>query len=130
MPRLLKEIDEAGTIERLRWVTRLLSFRGSLMVFHQPELTRHFLSRAKALGGYEVLRAALYGATGPHTTSWTNGKLNEEDDYVEAEALKAAQQHADEPELHTFFSWVAECEQSDKRRARTSYELEMRELEE
>ena len=74
--------------------------------------------------------AALYCATGPHTTGWTDGELNEEDDYVEAEALKAAELHANDPELHSFFRWMAESEQSQKRRARTEYELQIRELDE
>ena len=100
------------------------------MVLRQPDLTRRFLTRARELGGFEEIRAALYCASGPHTTGWTNGELNEADDYVEAEALKAAEQHAHDPELHPFFRWMAECEQSQKRRARTEHELEMRELEE
>ncbi len=128
--RLLAEIDAATTIERLHWVTRFLAFRGSLMVLRQPDLTRRFLARARELAGYEEIRAALYCATGPQTTSWTNGELKEEDDYVEAEALKAAELHANDPELHPFFRWIVECEQSQKRRERTEHELRMRELEE
>ena len=120
-PRLIAEIYAATTIERLHWVTKFLSFHGSLMVLRQPDLTRHFLTRARELGGYEKIRAALYGATGPHSTGWTNGELNEEDDYVEAEAAKAAELHADDAELHPFFRWIAECERSEKRRARTEY---------
>ena len=127
--RLLAEIDAATTIERLHWVTRFLAFRGSLMVLRQPDLTRRFLTRARELAGYEEIRAALYCATGPQTTSWTNGELKEEDDYVEAEALKAAELHANDPELHPFFRWIVECEQSQKRRERTEHELRMRELE-
>ena len=100
------------------------------MVLRQPDLTRRFLTRARELAGYEEIRAALYCATGPQTTSWTDGELKEEDDYVEAEALKAAELHANDPELHPFFRWIAECEQSHKRRERTEHELRMRELEE
>lgn len=127
--RLLAEIDATTTIERLYWVTKLLAFRGSLMVLRQPLLTRRFLTRARELAGYEEIRHALYRATGPQMTAWTEGELLEEDDYVEAEALKAAELHANDPVLHPFFRWIVECEQSQKRQHRTDYELRMRDLE-
>ena len=100
------------------------------MVLRQPNLTRRFLTRARELGGFDEIRFALYCATGPQGTGWTNGEMNKDDDYVEAEALKAAEQHAHDLELHPFFRWMAECEQSQKSRERTEHELRMRELEE
>lgn len=127
-PRLFAEISAAKTVEELRWVTRCLSFRGSLMIFRQPELTRQFLNRARELNGVEDIRAALCCATGSHATGWTNGKLNETDDYVETEAIKAAELHAHDEELHLFFREIAEAEQSHKRRMRIEHELRMREL--
>lgn len=130
LPRLLAEIEAAQTVERLRWVMSFLSFRGSLMIFRQTDLARRFLRRARELGAYERIRSALYAATGPQSTSWTNGEMKKEDDYVEAEALKAAELHSSDPELCPFFRWIAECEASEKRRARTEYEMQMRELEE
>jgi hypothetical protein len=130
LPRLLAEIESAQTVERLHWVTSFLSFQGSLMIFRQPDLTRRFLTRARELGAYDQIRSALYIATGPHSTGWTNGEMNQEDDYVEAEAIKAAEAHAGDPELYPFFHWIAEFEKSEKRRAKTEYELRMRSLDE
>ncbi len=128
--RLLSQVDAATSAERLRFLTKFISFRGSLIAMRRPALTRRFLTRAHELGCYDQTRADLYCATGPQTTGWTDGKMNIADDYVEAEALKAAADHANDPELHLFFRWVAENEQSSKRRARTEHDLRMRHLEE
>lgn len=128
VPRLLNEIENATTLERLHWMTRFLSFRGSLLVFSQTEITRRFLTRALELGHYDQIRAALYVATGPQSSGWSNGKLNTMDDYVEAEASKAAERHQHDVDLYPFFRWIVEIEQSKKTRARTEHELRMLEI--
>jgi len=117
------------TIKGLEWVSRFLSFHGSLMVFRLPNLTRRLLVRARELSGYEDVRELLYWATCPQTTSWSNGTLAKEDDYVETEAIKAAETHANDPELLSFFGWIAERVQAEKRKARADHELRMRDWE-
>ncbi len=126
MPRLLAEIEAATAVERLRWLCEFVAFRGSLIVFRRPELTRQLLIRAHELGNYDAIRAALYCATGPQYTSWENGELDSTDDYVEAEAMKAAEHHSSDPELYQFYRWIVECERSQKRRNRTEHELRLR----
>ena len=132
MPRLDREIESARDVEHLRWITKFISFHGSLIALRQPGLTRNFLEKAAQLGGDEgsrSIRAALYCATGPRMWGWTNGNMNSEDDYLEAEALKAAEQHAEDPVLYPFFRWIVECEQEKKRRIQAEHEVREREHE-
>lgn len=45
---------------------------------------------------------------------YTNGVLDEELDYVEAAAVKAAESHAEHPILGPFYRWIVEVEQKDR----------------
>jgi hypothetical protein len=110
----------------------LLHFNGSLIVVRFPEITRAVLRRAATLGGAEAegqTRSRLYVISGPASRGYTGGELNREDDYLEAEALKAAERHRDDEVLGRFYRWVVECEQKDRQWHRNEAAADMAELE-
>lgn len=124
-PKLLAEVSRAPTIERLGWLTQFLSFEGSLIIFRMPEIVRAFLQRATAVGGEEGMkriRSSLYVGAGPHGRSYTEGVLEKDDDYVEAEALKAAEAHSNDPDLGPFYRWIVEVEQRGRQQLRLRHE--------
>jgi hypothetical protein len=114
---MLAEIERADSLERLRRLLDLLHFGGSLIAFRFPEITRAFLQRADEVGGANGAKrmwSALYNIAGPATRGYTGGELNPEDDYLEPEAFKAAEQHRDDPTLGPFYRWVVEREHKDR----------------
>ncbi len=116
-PRMRTALTNAGSKDRLLWLAKLLKFEGSLIIFRFPEVTRTFLRRALALGGNQFLqqlRIALYSACGPQSRSYSNGILDKELDYVEAEAAKAAEAHATDEVLGPFYRWIVEVEQKER----------------
>ncbi len=128
LPRLQQEVLAAQTPDDLERLTELLQFDGSLIVFRFPELTRSFLARAQILGGEVLLteiRARLRASPGPTVRSYTNGVLDPEDDFVEAEALKAAETHASDPLLGPFYRRIVEVEQNHRVGHKARSEAEM-----
>lgn len=113
---MLRAVEGASSEEDLLWLARMLRFEGSLVVFRFPALTRAMLERARALGGEAAgkMRAELYAASGPQARMYSNGVLEERMDYVEAEAVKAAQAHPGDELLGPFYRWIAEVEQKDR----------------
>jgi hypothetical protein len=111
-----RDIEVASSEEDLLWLASIIRFEGSLVVFRFPALTRALLSRAQAFGGKtaEKMRSALYAASGPQVRLYNQGALDGRLDYVQAEAVKAAQAHAQDEVLGPFYRWVAEAEQSDR----------------
>jgi hypothetical protein len=131
--RMLAEIERADSWVRLKQLLDLLHFNGSLVAFRFPEITRAFLQRAHEVGGAngaKRIQSALYGISGPVTRGYTGGELNPEHDYLEAEALKSAEGHRDDPMLGPFYRWIVEREQEDRQRNRDDYTASMAELEE
>jgi hypothetical protein len=132
MPRLLNAIESAESTERLTWLAHLIRFDGSLIVFLFPEVTRAFLLRAEAIGneeGRRDVRASLYGSCGPGTRGFSDGVLNQEDDYVEAEAAKVAAAQANDPILGPFYRWIVEAEQRSRVMDRMRHDAAMASLE-
>jgi hypothetical protein len=128
LERMHHEIETAASEEMLFLLAGLLGFDGSLMIFRFPDLTRAFLNRAKRLGGqelYEKMRVSLYTGCGPQTRSFSNGILDKELDYVEAEAAKAAETHATDELLGPFYRWIFEIEQRNRLMNRMRSESEM-----
>jgi hypothetical protein len=111
-----RDIEVASSEDDLLWLARILRFEGSLVVFRFPALTRALLSRAQALGGKtgEKMRAELYAASGPQVRLYNQGALEGRLDYVQAEAAKAAQTHAGDEVLGSFYRWIAKVEQKDR----------------
>jgi hypothetical protein len=96
----------------------MFKFDGSLVIFRIPDLARAFLDRARHLGGkdgYEKMQVSLYHGCGPQGRAYTNGTLNPNLDYVEAEAVKAAEAHAKDEILGPFYRWIVEVEQNSRR---------------
>ena len=117
LDRMQREVESAASEEILKMFTVLLRTEGSLLIFRFPELTRTFLLRARNLGGQELfleIRSNLYTGCGPQTRSYTNGTLDKGLDYVEAEAAKAAEIHADDELLGPFYRWIVEIEQKNR----------------
>lgn len=117
LPRLLREVEGAQSAEHLKALVDLIGFGGSLVVFRFADLTRAYLIKAEALGGVELaaeVRAKLVSATGPSVRAYTDGRLDREYDYVEAEAAKAAERHASDPLLGPFYRWIVRWEQSHR----------------
>ncbi len=116
-PELLRQVQGAATKDELLNLAELIHFEGSLIVFSDPEITELFLTKASEIGGqelFEKMRANLYIGAGPSSRGYTNGVLDEELDYVEAAAVKAAESHAEHPILGPFYRWIVEVEQKDR----------------
>jgi len=101
-------------------------------VFREPDVTRAFLQRANELAGLtgiKEVRSDLYSSCGPQTRGYTAGELDKEDDYVEAEAAKAAAAHQNDAVLAPLYQWIVEAEQRDKawNRARIAAETAVEE---
>lgn len=115
--RMMNAVTSAGSEDALLWLAQLLKFKGSLIVFRFPEITRAFLRRALTLGGNQLchkMRVELYSGCGPQTRSYSNGILDKELDYVEAAATKAAEAHATDELLGPFYRWIVEVEQKER----------------
>jgi hypothetical protein len=115
--RMLEAIAKAGSQDALWWLPQLLRFEGSLIIFRFPEITRAFLNRARLLGGDQLYRKMcqeLHSGCGPQTRSYTNGIPDKVTDYVEAEAGKAAEAHAQDELLGSFYRWIVEIEQKER----------------
>ncbi len=117
LDRMLREIETAESAEKLSLLVELLRFDGSLLIFRFPDLPRAFLRKAQSLGGKElfnVVRSSLYHGCGPQGRSYSNGILDPKLDYVEAEAVKAAEAHATDELLGPFYRWIVEVEQKER----------------
>jgi hypothetical protein len=115
--RMLDAVANAESEAVVRWLAQLLRFEGSLLVFRFPEITRAFLERGRGLGGdplYKKMRVELYTGCGPQTRSYSNGIPDKETDYVEAEARKAAEAHAQDELLGSFYRWIVQIEQKER----------------
>jgi hypothetical protein len=127
-PRMIEAIDNAGSENALLWLAQLLRFEGSILIFRFPEITRAFLNRALILGGdalCQKIRVELHSGCGPQTRSYSNGILDKETDYIEAEAAKAAEAHASDELLGPFFRWIVEVEQKERLLHKTLADTEM-----
>ena len=128
--RLNELVPVCPSVEELYILVSLVRFKGSLVIFRQPEFVRRVLHRAEILDGLaakEALRFSLYQSAGPQGRSFTNGKLDE--DYVEAAAAKAAEAHAEDSVLGPFYRWIVEAEQRDRFAHQARFEAETAELE-
>lgn len=115
--RLIKALNAAQSVEDLARFRQLISFEGSLIIFGFPKITELFLKKANELGGkkgMEEIRTELWAGAGPRARGFTNGKLDEEYDYLEAAAAKAAEENAANPLLGPFYNWIVKQEQTDK----------------
>lgn len=133
LPRLLDAVGAAPSLDALRDLVELIHFDGSLIVFRFPQVASAFLRRAEDLAGtegYERMRSSLYVASGPSGRSYSNGVLDKEKDYVEAEAVKAAATHATDPVLGPFYRWILEIERHERESNKRRYEVNMAALDE
>jgi len=131
LPPLTAAVAAANSVEMLRSVVEIIHFDGSLIIFRQPELTKSVLAKATDLGGtkgYECLRASLYTMSGPSGRSFTNGELAKESDYMEAEAIKAAEAHAQDAVLGPFFRWIVDVERHDREDHRRRHQVDLASL--
>lgn len=133
LPQLTAAVTGAESIEQLRGVLEIIHFDGSLVIFRYPDLTKAVLAKAGDLGGtkgYERMRAGLYTLSGPSGRSFTNGELAKESDYLEAEAIKAAEVHAQDAVLGPFFRWIVEVERHEREEHRRRYRADMAAMDE
>jgi len=132
LPRILAEMVGVRSPDDLERLAELLRFDGSVVVLRFPEVARAFLQRADVLGGDEAVRKmrfALYNITGPAVRSYSSGIIEKKQDYVEAEAIRAAESHVADPVLGPFYRWIVAREQQDRaqHRARNEAYLASRE---
>jgi hypothetical protein len=133
LPKLTEAVKAATLLKQLRELMEVIHFDGSLIVFFFPDFTRAVLQRAddlEGIEGYESMRTTLYVVSGPRSRSGTNGELNKDKDYVEAEAVKAATTHAADSVLGPFYRWVVEVEQHEREQSRKRYQADMASLDE
>lgn len=128
LPQLTAAVEKAASVDVLRDALEIIHFDGSLIVFRYPALTNTILTKATDLDGtkgYERMRSILYTMSGPSGRSFTNGELNKESDYVEAEAIKAAEAHASDSILGPFFRWIVEIERHEREEHKRRYQADM-----
>ena len=128
LPKLTAAVNSATSLKQLREVMAVIHFDGSLIVFFFPDLTKAILQRAEdieGVEGYERMRRTLYAVSGPLSRSGTNGELDKDDDYVEAEAIKAATTHAADSVLGPFYRWIIQVEQHARDQSRRLYQANM-----
>ena len=128
IPRICMAIEAASSDVALLWLARLVEFDGSLIIFRYPEITRAFLSRARVVGGdpvYRTIRTQLYIGCGPRVRSLSEGRLERQLDYVESEAVKAAEAHAADELLGPFYRWIVEIEQKKRITAKMRAAVDM-----
>lgn len=133
LPQLTAAVAASESIEQLHGVLEILDFDGSLVIFRFPDLTKAVLAKAGDLEGNkgcERMRAGLYTLSGPSGQSFTNGELDQESDYLEAEAIKAAELHAQDDLLGPFFRWIVEVERHEREKNRQRYRAEMAAMDE
>ncbi len=133
LPRLIDAINHTLDAHKLHDLVRLIHFDGSLVVFRFPEAAKAFLRRAEELDGPKglgELRSSLHIASGPGGRSFVDGKPDEKQDYLEAEAGKAATQFAGDPLLGPFYRWIVEIERHMRTMHKRRYEAEVASLEE
>jgi hypothetical protein len=114
MTKLQSEIASAENMEMLVSLTDLIRYDGSLIVFRHPALTRSFLAKAEDLEGAQgrkEMERRLNGISGPQLRGYDkDGSLEAKYDYMEAAALDAAAQHAEDALLGPFYRWIATIE--------------------
>ncbi|MBI3884204.1 MAG: hypothetical protein HY302_00495 [Opitutae bacterium] len=128
LPRFTAAVNATTTYDQLRELMEVIHFDGSLIIFRFPELTKIILRLAEDLAGvegYERMRTTLWVVSGPRSRSGTNGELDKEQDYVEAEAIKAAATHATDDVLGPFYRWIAETERHEREDSRKRYQASM-----
>lgn len=128
LPRFTAAVDAVTTYDDLRELMEVIHFDGSLVIFRFPELTKIILRRAEDLEGvegYERMRALLWVVSGPKSRSGTNGELDKDKDYVEAEAVKSADAHAADTVLGPFYRWIADAERHEREESRKRYQADM-----
>ena len=133
LPKLTVAVKAATSLKQLRELMEVVHFDGSLIVFFFPDFTKTVLQKAEDLEGiegYERIRTTLYVVSGPRGRSGTNGELNKDNDYVEAEAVKAATTYAADSVLGPFYRWVVEVEQHEREQNRKRYQADMASLDE
>lgn len=131
MPRLLEKIRTVQGFDDLRLLVAFIEFDGSLEVFRHPQIAAAFLQRAEEMEGAEGLkrmRWALSSASGPQGKSFSSGVLDPGYDYLEAEAFKAAEKHAEDALLGPFYRWIGETERHERELSLKSYEADMASL--
>ena len=131
LAKLEAAVRLSTTYEELRSLIEILHFDGSLIVFRFPGLTKLILRHADELSGadgYKRMRASLWALSGPGGRSYSNGELDQDSDYVEAEAIKAASAHAADDILGPFYRWIAEGERHDRERSRKMHQASMASL--
>lgn len=129
LPRLLAKIDSALQWDELRSLVDVVKFDGSLIIFKFPEVAGAFLKAAEnidGITGVKRMQSSLYSASGPHGRSYTNGNLDPGYDYLEANALKAAEGYPEDPLLGPFYRWIAQVERDERERSKRDYELSLK----
>ena len=133
LQKLQAEIASANDLESLQQLTNLIRFDSSLLIFNHPELARAFLSKAEDIGGSEARTETeyqLHAASGPTIRGYSSSKPAAEQDYVEAAALAAASQHAEDASLGPFYRWIAATERYDRERHRRFAEASLASMDE
>jgi hypothetical protein len=133
LPKFEEAVRSSSTYENLRGLVEILHFDGSLVFFRIPRLTKLILSQAEDLSGtdgYKRMRSSLLALSGPVTRSFSNGELDQDSDFVEAEAIKAASTHAADDILGPFYRWIAEAERHDRERSRKLYQASLASMDE
>ena len=133
LPKLTAAVKAATSLKELGALIEIIHFDGSLVVFRFPDFAKTILHRAEDLQGiegYNQMRSTLYVVSGPQFRSGTNGELDKNVDYIEAEAIRAAATYAADSVLGPFYRWIVDVEQRDRDQNRKRYQAEIALLDE
>jgi hypothetical protein len=126
-------VERCKDSAELSRLIHLLRFDGSLLIFDSPALTRGVLGRIRQLQEQSQhqleSRYQLYRTAGPRSRVRWNGRLREDDDYVEAAAIRAAEEHAEDPVLGPFYRWIVEMEETERLRNEAQHRKQMSAIE-
>lgn len=122
-----KWLPETKDGEELLDFVETMHFRGSMIIFWQPELVRAVLRRALAVAPEKFAEISWYlgNTASPQTRGYTNHVLDPEQRYYREEAAKAAAVFAADPELSAFYRDIVRREDDDAARHKREAELDL-----
>lgn len=132
LEELRRRVERSSSMEELSLLTGLLGFDGSMVIFGDPAIARAILVSARKLGGSreaDHFAIKLYATAGPAVRSYTDGSLDHDDDYVEAAAIRAAEEHAEDPVLGPFYRWIVEMKETGRLRNEARHRKQMAAME-
>lgn len=113
---LTQLVDQSTSPESLENIIRAMEYKGSMLIFQQPELTLQILKKIQSVAPFdqEKLEYLLAQTAAPNGRSYTNHILDTDCRYYRKEAEKCLAIHAHNPDLVRFYKSIIRAEQADE----------------